>query len=288
MGRFAPSPTGPLHLGSLICALASYLDARHNGGRWLMRMEDIDPPREQPGASHDILNSLRQHGLAWDGDVLWQSERLDLYRSTTKQLLAKNLAFRCNCSRQKLAATDGVYDGHCRDRGLGETEEHAVRIKVGDRCLVTVEDRIQQPLTQRLDLDVGDFVIWRRDKLVAYQLAVALDDGLQGVTHIVRGSDLYESTPRQVCLQRLLDLPTPHYSHIPVLTNAAGQKLSKQTHAPALDNNRALDNLRLALKFLQQAETLAGNPQQLLQQATAQWQPRQIAPTMDIPESVLA
>lgn len=253
-----------------------------------MRVEDIDPPREQPGASHSILNSLREHGLVWDGDVLWQSERLELYRAATEQLLAENLAFRCNCSRQMLAASDGVYNGHCRHRNLDASQEHAVRIKVPDACLITIDDRIQQPLTLRLNSEVGDFVIWRRDNLVAYQLAVTLDDAEQGVTNIVRGSDLYDSTPRQVCLQQMLGLPTPQYAHIPVLTNAGGQKLSKQTHAPMLDNSRVLDNLRLALKFLKQAKTEADNPQQLLQQAAAQWQPELIASTMDIPESVLA
>jgi glutamyl-Q tRNA(Asp) synthetase len=275
-------------LGSLISALASYLDARHRDGRWLMRVEDIDPPREQPGASHSILNSLREHGLVWDGDVLWQSERLELYRATTEHLLTENLAFRCNCSRQMLVASDGVYNGHCRNRNLDAAQEHAVRIKVPNACHITVDDRIQQPLTLQLDRDVGDFVIWRRDNLVAYQLAVTLDDAEQGITDIVRGSDLFESTARQICLQRLLGLPTPQYAHIPVLTNTGGQKLSKQTHAPALDNSRALDNLRLALKFLKQAKTQAGNPQQLLQQAAAQWQPERIASTMDIPESALA
>lgn len=252
-----------------------------------MRMEDLDPPREQAGAAHGILHSLRAHGLEWDGAVLWQSERHAAYDSVIDDLLARGLAFRCDCSRRSLAASGGRYTGHCRERGLAADSNHAVRIRIRENTRISVHDRLQLTLEQDLARDVGDFVIRRRDRLAAYQLAVVIDDAWQGVTHVVRGSDLYDSTPRQVYLQRLLGLPTPVYTHIPVLTNTEGYKLSKQTFAAAVDNSRPAHNLRQALEFLNQTRP----PQELaavteiLDWANRHWQAGAIPARLQIPES---
>jgi glutamyl-Q tRNA(Asp) synthetase len=254
-----------------------------------MRMEDLDPPREQPGAAEDILWALRQHGLHWDGDVLWQSRRQAAYGAVVEHLLANGLAFYCDCSRAQLRAEGGVYQGRCRDRGLGIDADAAVRLMVDTAARITIDDLVQAPLTQALATDVGDFVIHRRDGLFAYQLAVVVDDAFQGVNTVLRGSDLYDSTPRQVFLQQLLGLPTPRYAHIPVIENAQGQKLSKQTHAPALDPDCATDNLRLALRFLQQPAPPADLQQvePLLAFAVAHWDLGAVPRRAGIPESSL-
>jgi glutamyl-Q tRNA(Asp) synthetase len=287
VGRFAPSPTGPLHLGSLICALATYLDARANGGDWLVRMEDLDPPREIPGAAQSILNSLKAHGLYWDQQVLWQSQRDDAYAAVVNQLLATGKAFHCDCSRAQLALQDNIYQGHCRNRKLPGDSPAAVRVKVEGESVISVNDRLQAPLHEDVASAVGDFIIHRRDGLYAYQLAVVVDDAYQGINQVLRGSDLYDSTPRQVYLQQLLELPTPSYTHIPVITNDHGQKLSKQTHAAALDDNQAIDNLRLALRFLGQRSPTpdAQRVDLLLQRAVEHWQLRDVPARMGIPEN---
>ena len=279
-----------MHLGSLICALASYLDARRHNGRWLLRMEDLDPPREQAGAAEAILSSLQEHGLLWDGPVLWQSQRHPAYTAVVEKLLSQNIAFRCNCSRSQLAAEGGVYRGHCRERHLSADIPSAVRLRVQGDTLVRVEDGLQQTLEQALEEEVGDFIIRRRDSLFAYQLAVVLDDAEQGVTHVVRGSDLFDSTPRQIYLQRTLGLPRPCYTHIPVITNSQGQKLSKQTHAPALDSGHAPQHLRQALKFLRQEPppmSCSAVPQ-ILEHALEHWHINQIPAILGVPESSLA
>ena len=287
VGRFAPSPTGPLHLGSLVCALASFLDARANNGRWLLRMEDLDPPREIAGAAQSILESLQAHGLSWDSEVIWQSQRHEAYAQVIDQLLNSNKAFRCNCSRAQLAAHGHVYQGHCRQRQLAVTEPAAIRLLVTGDTDITINDRLQAPLRQDLASEVGDFVIRRRDGLYAYQLAVVVDDAWQGINQVLRGSDLYDSTPRQVYLQQALGLSTPTYTHIPVLINSDGQKLSKQTHARAIDNSQALQNLRLALRYLQQppptpdCRSIDG----LLQQAVDNWQLQAVPARLGIPET---
>ena len=287
VGRFAPSPTGPLHLGSLICALATYLDARANNGTWLVRMEDLDPPREIPGAAKSILNSLKAHGLYWDQEVLWQSQRDDAYAAVIEQLLASGQAFHCDCSRTQLAQYDNIYRGHCRHRKLPADAAAAVRVRVEGETAVSVSDRLQAPLQENVATAVGDFIIRRRDLLYAYQLAVVMDDARQGINQVVRGSDLYDSTPRQIYLQQLLALPTPSYTHIPVITNNKGQKLSKQTHAPALDDDQAIDNLRLALRFLGQSPppSHVQRLEPLLQHAVEHWQIRVVPARMGIPES---
>jgi len=289
VGRFAPSPTGPLHLGSLICALASYLDARAARGRWLVRIEDIDPPREVPGAAEAILAALRDHGLQWDGDVLWQSTRTPVYQRTVEALLDNGRAYRCDCSRKDVANMGGIYDGRCRHRKLGPDSSAAVRLNVAELPAIQVQDAVQPDLHCKLAREVGDFVILRRDGLFAYQLAVVVDDDCQGITRVVRGSDLFDSTPKQIALQQVLGLPQPDYAHIPVIENDAGQKLSKQSHAPALDANRALENLELALRFLGQAlpgERVA-DTDALLRWAVAHWDLSSVPRCSGIPASSL-
>jgi glutamyl-Q tRNA(Asp) synthetase len=254
-----------------------------------MRMEDLDPPREQPGAAEQILESLQAHGLQWDGPVLWQGSRDDAYAEVVTGLLESGQAFRCDCSRARLKRLGGVYDGHCRDRGLGEEADAAVRVRVDGDASIRITDDIQAPLEQNLADEVGDFVILRRDGLFAYQLAVVVDDAWQGVNRILRGSDLYDSTPRQVYLQRLLGLPTPRYAHIPVVINTMGQKLSKQTHAPALLPDQAVVNLRLALDFLGQAQPPADceDTAALLAAAVSNWNMDAVPRRMQIPEDSL-
>jgi glutamyl-Q tRNA(Asp) synthetase len=269
-------------MGSLITAVASYLEARSQRGTWLVRIDDIDPLREQAGADREILNCLQAHGLQWDDEVVYQSQRIDSYRAALQQLLDNHKAFYCVCSRKDLLASGGHYPGTCRQRQQQPDETYAIRIRV-DCELPTLKDRWQgifQP-----DNAEGDFVIWRKEGYVAYQLAAAVDDAAQQITHVVRGSDLLDSTPKQMYLQQQLQLPTPQYGHLPVICNAQGQKLSKQTHAPALNPADAMHNLRFALDFLQQADTRSATTvAELLSLAIAQWQPELIRRQMTISE----
>lgn len=259
-GRFAPSPTGPLHFGSLVAAVGSYLDARSQGGEWLVRMEDVDTPRNVPGAAEGILATLEAFGFAWDGPVLWQSARLEAYAAALDALRANGLAYPCACSRKEVADTatqpaiDGglVYPGTCRAGLPHGREARAWRLCV-DASATTFSDRLQGEIVQHLERDVGDFVLKRADGLFAYQLAVVVDDAFQGITDIVRGADLLASTPRQLWLQRCLGFPVLRYAHLPVATNAAGEKLSKQTLAPAIRPAAAAGELVRALDFLGQA-----------------------------------
>lgn len=265
-GRFAPSPTGDLHFGSLVAALASYLDARHHGGEWLVRMEDVDGPRNVPGAAESILSCLEAHGFVWDGPVLWQSSRLEAYQAALERLLEAGLAYPCACSRREIAeqaarrALDGglLYPGSCRKGLPAGREPRAWRLKVQGQ--VDFLDRLQGFQSQWLERDVGDFVLLRADGQFAYQLAVVLDDAEQGINHVVRGADLLDSTPRQIFLQHCLGFDEPVYAHLPVATNRAGEKLSKQTRAPALVPEQAAANLVEALEFLGQSppQELAG------------------------------
>lgn len=236
VGRFAPSPTGPLHLGSLVTAVASFLHARQSRGEWLVRIEDIDPPREVPGAADGILRTLEAFELGWDRPVLYQSARRAAYQAVAENLIANGQAFRCRCSRSELrAASDGEpgrYPGTCRDRHIGANDA-AVRARVPPG-LVTFDDGLQGTVRADLAATLGDYVIFRRDGLPAYHLAVVLDDAEQGVTTIVRGIDLLESTAAHVHLQGVLGLGQPQYFHLPVVVNEHGQKLSKQTGAPTI------------------------------------------------------
>ena len=288
-GRFAPSPTGPLHLGSLIAALASFLDARHRGGAWLVRMEDLDPPREEAGAARRILHSLQCHGLLWDEQVMWQSTRHDAYARALASMAAANQLFYCECPRASLGS-NGVCQGGCRLRQGTLASPSATRVIVPPACQITFTDQLQG--AQRVDLgaDMPDFVVKRKDGLNAYQLAVVVDDAAQAITHVVRGSDLLDSTPRQIFLQQLMSWPTPKYCHVPVITNEQGQKFSKQNHAPALDDEQAPDNLRSALRFLQQNAPPAElvSTEAILAFAVAHWAPQSIPTTRGLPASSLA
>ncbi len=268
-GRFAPSPTGPLHIGSLIGALASYLDARANRGQWLLRIEDIDPPREVAGAAQAIIDCLIRHQLHWDGEVLWQSQRQQAYQQARDKLLDAGQAFYCRCSRATLQASQGIHPDSCGRHP--PTTEHAIRVNFSEsntRFTDAIQGHYSLP-------PQGDLVIQRRDKLFAYQLAVVVDDAYQGINHIVRGSDLLASTPGQIFLQQQLGLATPAYAHFPVINNPQGQKLSKQTHAPALDPDDVAGNLLYALDFLNQplpSQAQATHAEGILEHAIENWQ----------------
>lgn len=251
IGRFAPSPSGALHFGSLLAALASFLDARAHQGSWLVRMEDIDPAREPPGAADLILRTLDAFQLHWDGAVLYQSQRLEAYQQALEQLRQQDLIYRCNCPRQRIQALRGIYDGHCRHHRPPGSDTCSIRIKVPDQQW-GFDDRILGKYQQHLLRDSGDFVLHRRDALPAYQLAVVVDDAWQGITDVVRGSDLLDSTPRQLYLQTTLGLPAPRYAHIPVASNSQGLKLSKQNMARPLDPAQAPEAMHQALTFLGQ------------------------------------
>jgi len=254
-GRFAPSPTGPLHFGSLVAAAGSYLEARSRSGAWLVRIDDLDPPRAVPGAADDILRTLEACGMEWDGAVVYQSRRTDAYREALQSLRKQGLVYACSCSRREIAdsAPPGmegyVYPGTCRSKKLSDGPGRALRVRTGGAS-IEFDDEVQGRVTQDLERDSGDFVLRRADGVYAYQLAAAADDTEQRITHIVRGADLLVSTPRQIYLQRLLGLPTPRYAHLPVAVNAQGEKLSKQTHAAPVDRANLLPALTLALEFL--------------------------------------
>ena len=257
VGRFAPSPTGALHFGSLVAALASWLDARAAAGRWLVRIEDLDTPRVQAGAAEHILRTLGELGLTWDGPVEYQSRRLALYRDALARLEPR--AYWCGCTRREIAdsslglAADGaqIYPGTCRAGLAPGKTPRALRLRVGGT--IGFNDRVQGAQRQDLEREVGDFVLCRADGMFAYQLAVVVDDAEQGITDVVRGADLLDSTARQIQLQRLLGHATPSYLHIPAAVNRAGEKLSKQTGARAVAAGS--DALRRALAFLGQRET---------------------------------
>ncbi|MFZ2854837.1 MAG: tRNA glutamyl-Q(34) synthetase GluQRS [Rhodocyclaceae bacterium] len=256
-GRFAPSPTGPLHFGSLLAAVGSYLDARAHGGEWLLRIEDVDEPRTVPGAADGILRTLEGFGFEWDGEVLVQSRRLDLYHAALVRLQLDGAAYPCACSRREIAALarrpslDGglLYPGTCRAGLPAGHAARAWRLRVPDREFSFV-DRVQGRVRQNLEREVGDFVLLRADGQYAYQLAVVVDDALQGVNAVVRGADLLDSTSRQIWLQQCLGVPTPSHAHLPVATNAAGEKLSKQTQAAAVDPASGSALLADVLAFL--------------------------------------
>lgn len=253
VGRFAPSPSGPLHFGSLIAALGSYLQAKsqqttRQKGRWLVRMEDIDPPREQPGAASAILHCLEAHGLHWDGQVTYQSQRSQAYHAALAQLASKGLSYYCDCTRAKIKAQGGFYNGHCRHRRLTangcalrflnlQPVRHFVDLRLG---------------VQRAEQEGADFILQRKDGLFAYHLAMVVDDIAQGITDVVRGADLLQPTFSQIALYQALDAEPIRYLHLPLAATRPGYKLSKQNHAPALNNQQAAANLRAALAFLGQ------------------------------------
>lgn len=280
IGRFAPSPTGPLHFGSLVAAVASYCDARQNQGKWLLRMEDLDRPRTVKGAADTILHQLESFGFEWDGPVLYQSERDSFYQEALQTLKDRQLIYPCTCTRKEIADSStsigiegAIYPGTCLQQPIKSNAPAAWRLKT-DNTSIHFTDTIQVEISQTLNTDIGDFVLKRADGLFAYQLAVVVDDAAQGITHIVRGADLLDSTPRQIYLQRLLHYPTPSYTHVPVACNADGEKLSKQTLAPAADIQKTSQTLIQVLDFLGHAPPTAlqnENTSTIWQWAISHW-----------------
>ncbi|MCL2021401.1 MAG: tRNA glutamyl-Q(34) synthetase GluQRS [Betaproteobacteria bacterium] len=264
-GRFAPTPSGPLHFGSLIAALASCLEARIRRGLWFVRMEDADFPRNRPGAETAILRALETYGFAWDGEVIRQSQRLDAYHAALERLKGAGRLYPCACSRKKIAAhnppvaIDGglVYPGFCH-AGLPPGQSARVwRMRIDKPTTICFTDSIQGEISQNLAHEVGDFPLWRTEGLFTYQLTVVVDDAWQDISHIARGADLIDSTARQIYLQTALAYTTPTYAHLPVVTNQAGEKLSKQTHAAPLEASHAAADLTFALQFLGQCPPIA-------------------------------
>ncbi|MGR9051412.1 MAG: tRNA glutamyl-Q(34) synthetase GluQRS [Gammaproteobacteria bacterium] len=257
-GRFAPSPTGPLHAGSLFTALASFLDARNHDGRWLVRIDDIDEPRNVAGASNEILRTLENFGLHWDGEVYFQSRQLERYRDRLEFLKQVKLIYPCTCSRKTLAYSrtnknrPDYYPGYCKTQTFPQNAAHAVRIRV-DNETVGFEDFLHGRISEKPSERFGDFIIQRKDRIFSYQFTVVLDDDAQQVTHIVRGSDLLDSTARQLYLQRQMGLPPPVYMHVPLIVDRNGDKLSKQTLAKAVDRNHPRHVIYKMLELLRQA-----------------------------------
>ena len=275
-GRFAPSPTGPLHFGSLVAALGSWLLARHHQGEWLVRVEDLDPPREVPGAAHAQLATLAAFGMTSDLPVVWQSRRHARYAHALERLLAGGAAFECRCSRSELASVGGI---HRRCVARDPARPAAVRLRVAEGSTVDFIDGLQGRIAQAVDRDVGDVVLRRADGYWAYQLAVVVDDAEQGITDVVRGADLLDSTPRQILLQRALGLPTPRYLHLPLIVDAHGDKLSKSMAALPVDDASPLPALRAAWQALGQAPALlAGLPTvtQAMQAAARGFRPERL------------
>lgn len=269
VGRFAPSPTGPLHFGSLITAIASYCDAKVHQGKWLVRIEDTDIPRIYPGSETHILACIDAFGFQPDGEILFQRDRLDLYENVLEQLKAQNLVYACQCTR-KILGSNAIYSGTCRNLNL-PFQNQAIRVKVKDQ-LICFDDRLQGIQCSNLAHDLGDFVLKRRDGIINYQLAVVVDDYVQGMTHVVRGADLLDNTQRQIWLGDLLGYPRLHYLHLPLAMNAQGQKLSKQNMAAALDLSKASQYIQQALAALHQPAVDLDTPDRMFKQAVAQWQ----------------
>ena len=286
-GRFAPSPTGPLHFGSLVAALGSYLDARSRGGSWIVRMEDVDEPRTQPGAADAILATLEECGFEWDGPVVLQSRRKNLYRAAFDRLVAAGAVYPCGCTRKEIAdsalAMDGarIYPGTCRPGLAAGKTARAFRVRTEDAA-IEFTDRLQGPMRQNVSREAGDFVLLRADGLFAYQLAVVVDDADQAITDVVRGADLLDSTARQIHLQRLLGYSTPDYLHLPVAVDAGGEKLSKQTGA----RTAGPDSLAGAFAFLGHAlpaALVAAPPAEMLAWGVANWNVGRLPKSRAIP-----
>lgn len=282
-GRFAPSPSGNLHFGSLIAALASYLDAKANNGLWLVRVEDIDPPREQAGAAQRILSTLQAYGMQWDEPVLYQSEQSQLYQQVLHYLLNTQQGYYCQCTRAAIKAIGGIYQGHCKYLNL-PAQNSAIRL-VNQQPIHQYTDRIQGLVNCDKSLAEEDFIIFRKDGLFAYQLAVVIDDIYQGITHVVRGCDLIEPTARQLSFYQLLGIPPVNYAHVPLAVTDQGYKLSKQNKAPAIDFNNPQPTLIAALQFLgQQTPTNASNYSvtDIIDWAVEHWQLSAIPKTQEI------
>ncbi|MFD2178752.1 tRNA glutamyl-Q(34) synthetase GluQRS [Veronia pacifica] len=277
IGRFAPSPSGPLHFGSLIAALGSFLQARANGGQWLVRIEDIDPPREVAGSASAILRTLEAYQLQWDRDVLYQSNRTEAYQHQIDQWLLSGEAYYCQCTRRQIKDSGGIYRGTCRHRVLGP-DGSGVRLMI-DSPVTTFSDLRHGDITLDKAMAAEDFIIKRRDGLFAYNLAVVLDDIYQGVTEVVRGADMIEPTGRQRALYHKLGAAPVSYLHLPLALNSKGHKLSKQNHAPAIDNRHPGPALEAALAFLElpvPVELSGASVSELLEWAVTNWQPMRL------------
>ena len=283
-GRFAPSPTGPLHFGSLITAVASYCDAKANHGSWLIRIEDTDIPRIYPGSESHILQCMDAFGFESDHSIVFQKDRLALYEHVIDQLHQQKLVYACQCTR-KMLGSNHIYQDTCRHLNL-PFEHQAIRLKVDD-VEICFEDAIQGKHCSHLKQDLGDFVLKRRDGIINYQLAVVVDDYLQGITHVVRGADLLDNTERQIYLAQLLNYPILQYVHLPLAMNAQGQKLSKQNLAQALDLTQAPLLLQQALQALRQPAVDLDTPARMLKQAVAQWNLALIPQTTELTEHYL-
>lgn len=273
VGRFAPSPTGPLHFGSLITALASYCEAKSNHGQWLVRIEDTDIPRIYPNSEQHILRCIDAFEFAPDGEILFQKDRLEIYEDVLAQLKSQHHIYACQCTR-KMLGSNAIYTGTCRDLNL-DFANQAIRLKVNDQT-ICFDDPLQGRQCSNLAKDLGDFVLKRRDGIISYQLAVVVDDYLQGITHVVRGADLLDNTARQIWLGRCLGYPELNYLHLPLAMNADGRKLSKQNFAQALDPDNASELLSQAAKALNQLPLDLDRPATMLAQAVTQWQRERI------------
>lgn len=268
IGRFAPSPTGPLHFGSLLTAVASYCDTKANHGKWLVRIEDTDIPRIYPNSETHILSCIDAFQFEPDAEIIFQKDRLAIYEQVLDQLKQQHAIYACQCTR-KMLGSNHIYAGTCRDLNL-DFAEQAIRLKVDD-LLICFEDRLQGRQCSNLKDDLGDFVLKRRDGIISYQLAVVVDDYLQGITHVVRGADLLDNTARQIWLGSILNYPSLSYMHLPLAMNDQGQKLSKQNLAQALDLSKASELLQQALLALGQPNVELNQPRIMLQQAVQQW-----------------
>ncbi|OBY72492.1 tRNA glutamyl-Q(34) synthetase GluQRS [Acinetobacter gyllenbergii] len=268
VGRFAPSPTGPLHFGSLLTAVASYCDAKANQGQWLVRIEDTDIPRIFPNSEVHILSCIDAFQFEPDAEIIFQKDRFDIYEQVLEQLRQCNAIYACQCTR-KMLGSNHIYVGTCRDLNL-DFADQAIRLKVADQQ-ICFKDRLQGLQCSNLQQDLGDFVLKRRDGIISYQLAVVVDDYLQGISHVVRGADLLDNTARQIWLGSLLDYPSLSYMHLPLAMNDQGQKLSKQNLAHALDITQASKLLQQAILALGQATVELDQPRIMLQQAVQQW-----------------
>nr|WP_216077986.1 tRNA glutamyl-Q(34) synthetase GluQRS [Acinetobacter sp. Ac_5812] len=268
VGRFAPSPTGPLHFGSLLTAVASYCDAKANHGQWLVRIEDTDIPRIYPNSEAHILSCIDAFQFEPDAEIIFQKDRFEIYGQVLEQLKQFNAIYACQCTR-KMLGSNHIYAGTCRDLNL-EFADQAIRLKVSDQQ-ICFEDRLQGRQCSNLQRDLGDFVLKRRDGIISYQLAVVVDDYLQGITHVVRGADLLDNTARQIWLGALLGYPSLSYMHLPLAMNDQGQKLSKQNLAQALDITQAPKLLQQAILALGQPAVELNQPRIMLQQAVQQW-----------------
>lgn len=288
IGRFAPSPTGPLHFGSLYTALASFLEARSQQGQWLLRIDDLDTPRNIKGSTESILTTLDIFGLHWDGGVAYQSRQRAVYDEILDHMQACQMIYRCTCSRKML--TSDIYPGHCKDRPIASDRPHALRIKT-DRRMISFHDELQGSITHNLAEQHGDFILKRRDQITAYQFAVVIDDERQQVNQVVRGFDLLESTPKQIYLQQLLGLATPRYMHVPIIIDRYGYKLSKQTRATAVDltaPGSIIFELLVLLKQQPPPELQHAPVTELLDWAVLHWNPAPLKNTqrIDRPEKV--